>query len=153
MQTHPNRYPTSLSDEEWEQIKSLDKPPDTVAPVIVSAAGGRRPINTDPVSTAETVTLTFSEEVAKPGATNIANYLISPSLAITKAEVTRSDTVVLTTAKPTAGTLYTVTVNGVQDTSKNLIAANSTAKFVSFSLVTNGILRFALYGNITDIGH
>jgi hypothetical protein len=147
-------YKGALTEAE---IKALaagggTKPPDTVAPVIVAAAGGRRPINTDPVSTAETVTLTFSEEVAKPGATNVANYLINPSLAISKAEVTRSDTVVLTTAKPAAGTLYTVTVNGVQDTSKNLIAANSTAKFVSFSLVTNGILRFALYGNITDTG-
>jgi hypothetical protein len=115
-------YKGALTEAE---IKALaagggTKPPDTVAPVIVSAAGGRRPINTDPVSTAETVTLTFSEEVAKPGATNVANYLISPSLAITKGEVTRSDTVVLTTAKPPAGTLYTVTVDGVQDTSEKL---------------------------------
>ena len=128
------------------------KPPDTEAPVIVSAAGGRRPINTDPVSAVDTVTLTFSEEVAKPGALNVANYSISPALAITKAELLKSDTVVLTTAKASPGTLYTMTVKGVQDSSKNLIAANSTAKFVSFSLVTEGVLKFALYGNLVDTG-
>jgi len=128
------------------------KPPDTVAPAIVSAAAGRRPINTDPVSTAETVTLTFSEEVSKASAVNLANYSISPSLAITKAELARFDTVVLTTAKTAAATTYTVTVNGVRDTAQNVIAANSTARFISFSLVTQGILKFALYGNITDTG-
>ncbi len=128
------------------------KPPDNVAPTLISAAQSRRPINNDPVTAAETVVLKFSEEVAKPSSTTIANYSISPTLAITKAEQSSADTVVLTTAKPAVGTSYTVTVKGVQDTSRNTIAANSTISFNSFSMITQGVLRFALYGNITDTG-
>src|SRR5262249_14689408 len=50
-------YKGALTEAE---IKALaagggTKPPDTVAPVIVSAVAGRRPINTDPVSSADTV--------------------------------------------------------------------------------------------------
>ena len=128
------------------------KPPDTVAPTVVTAAQVRRPTNTDPVTTAETVVVKFSEEVAKPGATMIANYSITPSLAITKAELAGADTVVLTTAKPTVATTYTVTIKGVRDASNNPIADNSTVRFNSFLLVTEGILKFALFGNIADSG-
>ena len=147
-------YKGGLTEAEIKVLAAggIANPPDAVAPVLVSAVGARRPINTDPVSTAETVTVTFSEEVLKTSAVNVANYSISPNLAITKAERTKSDTVVLTTAKTTTATLYTVTVNGVQDTSNNSIAANSTARFMSSSLITQGILKFALYGNIIDTG-
>ena len=128
------------------------KPPDKDAPTLVSAAHARRPVNTDPVTTADTVVLKFSEEVTRSSAGTLANYSITPSLAISKAELSRSDTVVLTVAQPAPGTTYTVTVSGVRDTSNNVIAANSTMRFASFSLVTKGVLRFALFGNIADTG-
>jgi hypothetical protein len=49
--------------------------------------------------------------------------------------------VLLTVAQPAMGTVYTVTVNGLQDTSGNIIAPNSKLNFVSFSLVTKGVLE------------
>jgi hypothetical protein len=127
-------------------------PPDTQAPTLVSATYVRRPINTDPVTTADTVVVKFSEEVGSPGAVTLANYAIGPSLAITNAQLTRSDTVVLSIARPAEGTTYTLTVNGVVDSANNPIAPNSTARFVSHSMLTQGALQFALYGNIADPG-
>lgn len=127
-------------------------PPDKDPPGLVSASHLRRPVNTNPVTTADTIVVKFTEEVTRSSATTVGNFSISPSLAITKAELTRSDTVVLTTAKPAEGASYTLTANGVRDAANNPIAANSTLRFVSLSPVTQGVLRFALYGQINDQG-
>lgn len=147
-------YKGALTEAEIKRLAAGGgiEPPDTTAPVLLGATGGRRPLNTDPVTTAHTVTLKFSEEIARAGAIRIENYSIRPALGITRAELSRPDTVLLTTEEPAAGTAYVVTVNGLRDTSRNLIAANSTASYVSFSLITEGVLRFALYGNIGGQG-
>ncbi len=101
---------------------------DTTAPTLVDARA-------DGSFTA--VTVTFDGPMGG-SATNLANYSISPSLAITAAEAVPLTAtpaffaaVKLTTAKQALGTTYTLTVNNVKDYSGNTIAANSQITFLS----------------------
>jgi hypothetical protein len=114
-------------------------PIDITKPVLVSAATS---------GDFKTVTLTFSEAVEAGSATNLANYKLSPNLAVIAAAV-KKNVVTLTTAAQTPGAVsYTVTVNNVVDTSKNAIAANSAASFYSFLNVKDGVLKFSFWGAI-----
>ena len=115
-------------------------PIDITKPVLVSAATS---------GDFKTVTLTFSEAVEAGSATTLANYAFSPNLAVTAAAV-KKNVVTLTTAAQTPGAVaYTVTVNNVVDTSKNAVAANSTASFYSFLNVKDGVLKFSFWGAIS----
>lgn len=72
-------------------------------------------------------------------ATNLANYSISPSLAITAVTVT-NNVVTLSTAKQTPGaTAYTITVNNVRDVNNWPVAANTKVVFYSDILVSTSI--------------
>ena len=114
-------------------------PVDVTKPVLVSAASS---------GDFKTVTLTFSEAVDAASATTLANYSVSPNLAVTAASV-KKNVVTLTTAAQTPGAVsYTVTVNNVVDTSKNAVAANSAASFYSFLNVKDGVLKFSFWGAI-----
>jgi hypothetical protein len=114
-------------------------PIDVTKPVLVSAASS---------GDFKTVTLTFSEAVEAGSATTLANYSVSPNLAVTAASV-KKNVVTLTTAAQTPGAVsYTVTVNNVVDTSKNAVAANSAASFYSFLNVKDGVLKFSFWGAI-----
>jgi len=63
-------------------------------------------------------------------ATNLANYSITPALAITGVAV-KGNVVTLSTAKQTpSATPYTITVNNVRDVNNWPVAANSQAAFV-----------------------
>jgi hypothetical protein len=115
-------------------------PCDTTPPTLLSAAA---------TASFNSVVLTFSEDLDPTTATAVANYSISPSLAVTAA-AHNGRTVTLTTAAQTPGaTAYTVTVTGVLDTSKNAIPANTTATFYSYLLLKDGVLKLSFWGGIT----
>jgi hypothetical protein len=121
------------------EFKAGTDPKDLTKPSLVSASAA---------GDFKTVTLTFSEAVEAGSATNLANYAFSPNLAVTAAAV-KKNVVTLTTAAQTPGAVaYTVTVNNVVDTSKNVIAANSTASFYSFMNLKDGVLKFSFWGGI-----
>lgn len=122
-----------------QEFAAGTNPIDVTKPVLVSAATS---------GDFKTVTLTFSEAVEAGSATTLANYALSPNLAVTAAAV-KKNVVTLTTAAQTPGAVaYTVTVNNVVDTSKNAVAANSTASFYSFLNVKDGVLKFSFWGGI-----
>ncbi len=115
-------------------------PVDVTKPVLVSAATS---------GDFKTVTLTFSEALEAGSAATLANYVLSPNLAVTAASV-KKNVVTLTTAAQTPGAVaYTVTVNNVVDTSKNAVVANSKASFYSFINVKDGVLKFSFWGAIS----
>jgi len=96
---NPNDATDAAKDFDGDGVSNLDEykagtdPIDTTKPTLVSIAT---------TGTFDTVTLTFSEELAPATATNAANYAISPTLAITAVSY-RTKVVTLTTAaKPPA---------------------------------------------------
>jgi regulation of enolase protein 1 (concanavalin A-like superfamily) len=93
----------------------------------------------------------FSEPVEPASGTNAANYALNNGIAIASAAFGPSARIILlTTATPlTRGTSYTLTVNGVRDTSaaRNLLAANSTHIFTA---LLKGLYR-ETYHDITGI--
>ncbi len=114
---------------------------DTTAPTAVSAVGS---------GTLNTVALVFSETITRATATNSANYAVSGGVTVSSASLGGdAKSVLLTTSAQTPGTVYTVTVNGVKDTSVagNTIAANSTVSFTGWVLSPGFILR-EVYTNI-----
>ena len=114
-------------------------PVDVTKPLLVSAVTS---------GDFKTVTLTFSEALESGSAATLANYALSPNLAVTAASV-KKNVVTLTTAAQTPGAVaYTVTVNNVVDTSKNAVVANSKASFYSFINVKDGVLKFSFWGAI-----
>ena len=126
-------------------VKNLDEykanldPCDAVPPAVVSAVGS---------GTLDLMKLTFSESLDITGATNAANYTITPSLAVTGATY-NNKTVTLTTAKQALGTTYTVALKGLKDLSGNQIAAGATATVNSFVLGKDGVLKFSYWGDAT----
>ncbi|MCW5559639.1 MAG: hypothetical protein KIT22_17620, partial [Verrucomicrobiae bacterium] len=112
---------------------------DTTPPVLQSAVAS---------ANYTTAILTFSENVDPVSAANIANYSITPSLAVTGASVSRN-VVTLTTAAQTPGaTAYTVKVSNVVDTSKNPVPADSTALFYSYLATRTGVLKISTWTGI-----
>jgi len=142
---NPNDPSDAAKDFDGDGVSNLDEfkagtnPTDTVKPVLNSAKG---------TATYNTVVLNFSEALDPVSAQNLANYSISPSLAITAASYAKN-AVTLTTAPQTPGaSAYTVTVNSVLDTSKNAVTANSMALFYSYLSVRTGVLKFSFWGGI-----
>lgn len=116
---------------------------DTNPPTIVSARGS---------STFTEVTVVFSEPVTAASAATTGNYSLDGGLTVSSATILNPTTVVLTTSPQAAGTTYTLTVNGIQDTATiaNTIAPNSAAVFASFVL-SQGFLKFEHWGNIGGV--
>jgi len=142
---NPNDPTDATKDFDGDGVSNLDEykagtdPSDTTKPTIVSSST---------TSTLDTVKLTFSEELNPATATNIVNYTISPTLAVTAASYSKK-VVTLTTAKQAAGgTNYTVAVKGVTDTSKNEVAAGTQASVFSYILTKAGVGRFSYWGGI-----
>lgn len=86
------------------------------------------------VTDATTVELTFSHAVDKTTAEDSTNYSIAdlgvPSKAVVKSGTT--DVVVLTVPEGTPGKTYTITINGVEDNSGNVVS-NKTAKYTAIA--------------------
>ncbi len=122
-----------------EYKRGLD-PCDTAKPTVVSAAS---------TATFNTVIVTFSEAVDPATAEVTANYTIAPALAVTAASA-KGNVVTLTTAAQTpGGTAYTVTVKGVKDPSNwEVPVGSNTAKFFSYVLTRDGMLKFSFWGGI-----
>lgn len=81
-----------------------------------------------------TVTVTFSEAVDQTTAETTGNYSFSPSATVSSAVRGGggNDVVTLTVASNLSySTLYTITINNVEDTTGNPIATNSTTQFTS----------------------
>ncbi len=117
--------------------------PDGTAPTILSTVGWRY---------GDGFTMTYSEPVEELSATFLANYQVSGGLRITGAALDSSRTMVsFRTTPQAAGTTYIVTVNGVRDaaSSANLIAANSTGMFSTWSVGGSGFL-VELFTNIPN---
>lgn len=119
-----------------EYKASLD-PCDILPPSVVASAGS---------GTFTAMTLTFSELLDPAGATNAANYTITPSLAVSAASV-KGNVVTLTTAKQAASTAYSVAFKGIKDLSRNEVPAGSKATVNSYVMGRAGVLRFAYWGD------
>ncbi len=122
-----------------EYEANLD-PCDDTRPLVVSAMA---------TSTFDGVTVTFSKDLDAETAVDVANYSITPDLEVTAASY-RNKVVTLTTAAQTPGGVgYTVTVTGVKDKSQFEIPEGSnTAKFFSYMVTTDGVLKFSYWGDI-----
>jgi formylglycine-generating enzyme required for sulfatase activity len=106
-----------------ETVVTVEK--DTAPPALKSAVGG--------ISYAE-VTVIFSEPVTETSAGTVSNYRLSGGLSITEAVVLTPTSVRLTTTPQTAGTKYTLTVNGIRDQASgggNSITADSKLDFTA----------------------
>ena len=146
---NPNDATDAAKDFDGDGVTNLDEytagtdPIDVTKPTLVS---------TRTTSALNQVMLTFSEEIDPSTATNAANYVISPALAITNVTY-KAKVVTLSTATQTAGgTNYTVTVSNVRDLSKNVVAAGTSGSFFSYQLTKNGVLKFSYYGNLDSTG-
>jgi hypothetical protein len=137
---NPTDPTDAAKDLNGNGISNLDEfklgldPSDTTKPVIASVA---------PNGNFNRVVVTFSKPLGPRGdtstATNLANYSISPSLAITGATVA-GNAVTLTTAKQTPGaTAYTLTINNVKDISNWPVAADTKVTFYSYIMVNTSI--------------
>lgn len=95
-------------------------------------------------TTATSVLLTFSEPVESITAETLANYQIDNGLTVSSSELQSNQiSVLLTTSDQVENTVYTITVNNVEDLAGNVIAANSTIQFTGFEPFT--------YDQIADI--
>ncbi|MGZ8939303.1 MAG: Ig-like domain-containing protein, partial [Limisphaerales bacterium] len=94
------------------------------------------------------VTVIFNRPL-NPGTVAAGDFSVN-GLSVNTATVDADDArrVYLTTTAQTQGTTYTVTVNGVSDTSGNAIAANSTINFTGWKLV-EGWATTEIYQSIT----
>jgi hypothetical protein len=114
---------------------------DTFPPTMVSA---------EPAGSQTSVVIVFSEPVTAPSATTTGNYQISGGVSVTAASLSADGyTVSLTTSQQALATLYTLTVNNVQDSAipPNPIAPGSTRTFNSVSLLSG----FAYYERWDDV--
>jgi hypothetical protein len=143
---NPNDPADAALDPNANGITNLDEykagydPRDTVKPTITAVKT---------TGTFDSVTLTFSKPLDPATATNAANYAISPTLAITGVSL-RGTSVTLTTAAQAPGaTGYTVTVNNVKSVNLLTIVANTKAKFYSYQMTKNGVLKFSYWTEIT----
>lgn len=111
---------------------------DSTPPSLVRASGGAGQTS---------VALLFSEKLDKASAETASNYTI-PNLSVTGARLNAAGTtVILTTAKQTAGTSYTVTATGVKDAAGNAMTVAGTGTFSGATIVP-GKLLVRLYRGI-----
>ena len=108
---------------------------DTTPPTIHSANA----------SNATTVSIIFSEGLDETIAETVSNYAISPSLNISDATLQNNNQVILTTDSQESGTIYTITVNNVEDLSGNVIEPNSTVNFTGYTPGSGPDLFFSEY--------
>jgi len=119
---------------------------DAVAPTLKAAAGGRSP-------STSYVDVEFSEPVTVATAGVAGNYGLSGGVTIMGVSIQSATKVSLVTSSLTAGSSYTVTVNGVKDVSAagNTIAAGSQMTFVAPGL-TSGVALWEQYTGVERTG-
>jgi len=102
-------------------------------------------INSANASNETTVGIIFSEGLDQTTAETTSNYAISPALSISDATLQNNNQVILTTATQESGTVYTVTVNNVEDLNGNVILPNSTVNFTGYTPGSGPDLFFSEY--------
>ncbi len=113
----------------------------------VTSGGDTTPptINSANASNATTASIIFSEGLDETTAETVSNYAISPSLNISDATLQNNNKVILTTDSQESGTVYTITVNNVEDLSGNPIEPNSTIDFTGYTPGSGPDLFFSEY--------
>lgn len=123
-------------------VVTLSVIPDTVKPTLVRARSDAE---------FDLVTVSFSERLNEGTATNAANFTISGGLNVVSARLGQGRTNVILGISPlmNTGTVYTVTVSGVMDSSSssNAIVAASTVNFTSW-VESRGFAQVQTYLNI-----
>ncbi|MEY4916256.1 MAG: hypothetical protein RL616_169 [Verrucomicrobiota bacterium] len=102
------------------------------------------------------VQITFSRSLEAASATNIANYVFSNSLPVTRAVLNADNqTVVLTTAPLTYGSNYWIVINSVRDraTAPNTIASNTTASFLALAFAPQDVGSPLVSSVVTTAGN
>jgi hypothetical protein len=138
--------PNGNSDPDADGFSNLEEyalgtpPNDQVPPMLLGAAttlGGK------------TIRLDFSEKVDPVTAGDVANYSISPALAVTSALV-QGNVVVLTTGQQDqSGVEYTISASNVRDLSKKVIAPGSSVRTYAYQRISRtGALRFSIWRGI-----
>lgn len=120
-------------------VATLTVTADTRKPLIAQVSGSE---------SLTTVDVRFSEPVTAPTATTAANYTFTGGLTASAASQVDPFTIRLTTTKQTEATVYTVTVNNVADKAGNVLTANSTYAWKSFSLIPSRA-KMEIWSNIT----
>jgi hypothetical protein len=112
---------------------------DNLPPSALRAVGGR---------TLDSVTISFSEPMDPGAAQDPAHYTLSGGVAVTAAALDASGTnVILSTATQAEGTRYTVTLNGLADTTGLPLADGTTLTFTSYAMAV-GFIQRELYLDI-----
>jgi hypothetical protein len=114
---------------------------DTTAPTVTKTAAD---------TTFTSILITYSKPVSDT-ALNASNYSIDQGATVSTVDRINSQTVKLTTSQLTQGVTYTVTINGIQDTSTipNSIAANTKVQVHPFVYLTGSVLH-KKYNNVDD---
>ena len=135
----------------------LDVTPDVTAPKVLSAGS----------QGLAAVQVVFNEALNPASASTPSNFKITPDVAVISARASTDPTVVILTTGPLSpGVIYTVTLNGIQDTAQtpNTLDPGTTVSFQALELFGQaigpapGILErvgtgaFNLAGGIGDIG-
>ena len=119
---------------------TLTVTPDTEAPRIVSASG---------TDTLRNVIINFDEQLDPTSAGDEFNYSIA-GLTVEGADLmANGSSVKLTTSEQTQGTVYTVTVTGVKDTSSAGTAIGSADVNFTAWAFSPGFLRFDYFNNLS----
>jgi hypothetical protein len=92
------------------------------------------------------VHLTFSEPMKLDVLANAANYSLSGGLTVSGAVAQSTTTARILTSAQTAGEIYTVTINDLEDLAGNRVVANSTGRFAAFS-VQQGVVGLEVWNN------
>jgi hypothetical protein len=85
------------------------------------------------------ITVTFDQPVVAPSATTAANYTLDKGVTVSSATLVDQFNVRLATSTQAENTPYTITINNVQNLGGTPVAANTTAAFTSWSLVSGRI--------------
>ncbi|MCF7709284.1 MAG: hypothetical protein K9N52_10335 [Verrucomicrobia bacterium] len=122
---------SAYGDPVESDVAVLTVTEDAASPTIYSVAGNEQ---------YNQVTVTFDEWVDETTAINMANYSFDKGLTINSATIVNNTNVVLETSPQTAGEVYTVTVNGVEDINSNAIEPDSTAQFTAY-ILSGGFMK------------
>ena len=102
-------------------------PPDRTPPMLTGAN----------IEGSTFVELIFNEELDRTSAQTVANYIISPAVSVTQADLVSGNRVYLKTATHQSGQNYTITVNSVRDKALNVIQSGSNSANYTAPIVDN----------------
>ena len=133
-----NEDPDGDGDTNLTEFQNRTDPTDTTAPELVAV---------DVDCDLTTITLDFSELLDESTASDPANYQFDSGLEVLTASVQRK-TVTLITGEQEPGSTHNLSITGVQDLSKNDVAADTGAELFSCSETSEGVLHFEAWFDI-----